>query len=116
METKKRKGKSEEEYIVYIKKRKENGEAIVLLAGFDSSKEFKEIADFICDGIDDEIELQAAIDMAERMGGGRVVPRGILVFSKTILSKSLRNPNVQVTIGDKIEEDVVQRINVKRRK
>jgi len=37
---------------------------MILIAGCDAPRHVKRSADFICDGIDDQVELQAAFDAA----------------------------------------------------
>ena len=46
--------------------------SFVVVASFDHPA-YWDKADYICDGIDDQVEIQAAIDYVEAMGGGIVV-------------------------------------------
>lgn len=53
--------------------------------------------DFVCDGIDDDVEIQAAIDLVASYGGGtvRLLP-GIYITNKTV---TVENDNITLT-GD----------------
>jgi hypothetical protein len=40
----------------------------ILIAAHDAPRDFKARADFICDGVDDQVEMWAAAEAAERNG------------------------------------------------
>jgi hypothetical protein len=47
--------------------------ATFVVAANDSSTLSKQQADYVCDGTDDQVEIQAAIDAANVLGGGKVI-------------------------------------------
>lgn len=47
-------------------------------------------ADYICDGISDEIEIQAAIDTVHGSGGGDVILSGIFKTTRIKLKPNVR--------------------------
>ena len=55
----------------------------------------------ICDGVDDQKEIQKAMDNTDESGRVIVLERGEYNM-KNVLSESLRNPNVWITDEDKL--------------
>lgn len=46
--------------------------ANLIVAACDAKDSIKALADFVCDGVDDQEEISAAIDSAKVLGGGKV--------------------------------------------
>jgi len=59
--------------------------ATLVVAASDSSAKGKANADYVCDGTDDQVEIQAAIDALPAGGGKVVLLEGIYIFSDHIL-------------------------------
>ena len=58
-----------------------NQRKVLLVAASNSSEKVKQIADFVCDGVDDLVELQAAIDLLG-VDGGTIKFDGYFNFSE----------------------------------
>lgn len=57
----------------------------VMVAASDSSERDRMLADYVCDGVDDHVEIQAAIDDLPSSGGGTVrFARGIYTLNEQI--------------------------------
>ncbi len=60
------------------------GIATKMVAASDAPSDIKAIADYICDGTDDDVQIQAAIDAVAAKGGRVVLSTGKFVISSTI--------------------------------
>jgi hypothetical protein len=59
-------------------------ESTITVAASDSSPQSKAQADYVCNGIDDQVEIQAAIDALSASGGKVVLSEGTFNLSATI--------------------------------
>jgi len=62
--------------------------ATFVVAASNANSKVKEYADYICDGVDDQVQIQAAIDALPSTGGSILLSNGQFNISSTILIKS----------------------------
>jgi len=68
--------------------------ATIVVAAYNSSTSSKAQADYICDGVDDQVEIQAAIDSLPASGGKVVLSEGTFLFSGAVSGDGKNNVTI----------------------
>jgi hypothetical protein len=87
--------------------------ATIVIAASDSTADEKAQADLVCDGIADNVEIQAAIDACESIGGGKILITGHfvggqLVFSGSNIVLQGQGASTVYTAADGMNTDIIR--------
>jgi len=91
--------------------------ATIVVAAYNSSTSSKAQADYICDGVDDQVEIQAAIDALPSGGGKIKLTEGIfnlsgaITLSSNIWLQGFGMYSTKLFVGNEITENAIEAIN-----